>query len=312
MIQAKRLTRTFGSLVAVDRLDLTVERGEVLGFLGPNGAGKTTTVRMLAGLIAPSSGTAVVNGMDVVADPEGVRSSVGLLTESPGMYEKLSAKYNLQIFGSMYDVPNLDKQVERYLRLVGLWDRRDDPVAGFSKGMKQKLAICRALLHEPPLIFLDEPTSALDPEASLMVREFIEELKSKGRTIFLTTHNLDEAERLCDRVAIFKSHLLIVDAVENLRQATFGTQVDITLRHASDDHVRCIEQLPQGLEVARKANVLRVRVSNPDEDNPAIICALVALGAQVVSVEMVDHSLEKIYLELLQGLDEPDEKAGVA
>ncbi len=190
MIQTRRLTRRFGDLCAVDRLDLDVAPGEVLGFLGPNGAGKTTTVRMLTGLIAPTSGTATVAGHSIIDAPDAVRRSVGILTETPGMYDRLTARRNLEIFASLYGVADVAGQVEKYLRLLSLWDRRDDPAGSFSKGMRQKLAICRALLHEPPLIFLDEPTSALDPAAAKQVRAFIRELSGQGRTIFICTHNL--------------------------------------------------------------------------------------------------------------------------
>ncbi len=190
-------------------LTLSVQEGEVFGFLGPNGAGKTTTVRMLTSLIGPTSGQAWVNGYSVREEGQNIRRSVGILTENPGLYERLSALKNLTIFANLYDVEDVSGQVEKYLKMLGLWTRKDDPVGGFSKGMRQKLAIARALLHEPRVLFLDEPTSGLDPGAARLVRSFIEELRNKGRTIFMCTHNLAEADHLCDR--IFRSRLIEID-----------------------------------------------------------------------------------------------------
>jgi ABC-2 type transport system ATP-binding protein len=221
MITTESLTKKFGDITAVDHLDLEVAEGEVFGFLGPNGAGKTTTVRMLSCLIGPSSGSAVVNGHRLGVNDKEIRRSVGLLTETPGMYDSLSAEYNLDIYAHLYEVPDVKGQVEKYLRMLGLWDRRHDEAGTFSKGMKQKLAICRALLHEPRLLFLDEPTAGLDPESARLVRDFITELRQEGRTIFLCTHNLDEADRLCDRIGVFKSRLLVVDSPANLRRQLF-------------------------------------------------------------------------------------------
>jgi len=223
MIRTEQLSKYFTTrkgqqpIRAVQDLSLEVHEGEVFGFLGPNGAGKTTTVRMLTSLISPTAGRAFVGRWEVGKDDQNIRRTVGILTESPGMYERLSAERNLKIFASLYDVPDVPGQVEKYLRMLGLWNRRFDEVGSFSKGMRQNLAIARALLHEPQVLFLDEPTSGLDPEAAKLVRDFIEELKALGRTIFLCTHNLDEADRLCDRIGIFKSRLITVDTPENLR-----------------------------------------------------------------------------------------------
>ncbi len=180
-------------------LNLDIKQGEVFGFLGPNGAGKTTTVRMLCALIGSTSGRAWVNNYEVGRQSQQVRASVGILTEQPGMYDRLSAEKNLTIYAKLYGVKDVPGQVEKYLRMLGLWERRKDPAGSFSKGMKQKLAIARAILHEPATLFLDEPTAGLDPEAAKLVRDFVEELKTEGRTIFLCTHNLDEADRLCSQ-----------------------------------------------------------------------------------------------------------------
>ena len=231
MLHATGLGRRFGDLWAIRGMDLDVLRGEVLGLLGPNGAGKTTTVRVLTALIAPSEGHASVDGLDVVEQPEAVRARVGILTETPGLYDKLSAAANLEFFGRLYglDAATRAARIERYLRLFSLWERRDDVAGTFSKGMKQKLAIARALLHEPAVVFLDEPTAALDPEAAWIVREAIEALRRSGRTIVLATHNLDEADRLCDRVAFVRGGLLRIDSPAGLRGALGGHGVEIGL-----------------------------------------------------------------------------------
>ena len=202
-LRASGLTKDFARLRAVDGLDLEVPEGEVFGFLGPNGAGKTTTLRLLCALISPSAGTAEVAGFRLGRDDSRIRAAVGILTEQPGLYERLTALENLLFFAALYGLtPGTARgQAERYLRLMGLWDRRADAVATFSRGMKQKMAIARAVLHEPRLVFLDEPTTGLDPDAARTVRDFIVALRGEGRTVFLCTHNLDEADRLCDRIA---------------------------------------------------------------------------------------------------------------
>jgi ABC-2 type transport system ATP-binding protein len=297
MIQTRRLTRRFGDLCAVDRLDLDVAPGEVLGFLGPNGAGTTTTVRMLTGLIAPTSGTATVAGHSIIDAPDAVRRSVGILTETPGMYDRLTARRNLEIFASLYGVADVAGQVEKYLRLLSLWDRRDDPAGSFSKGMRQKLAICRALLHEPPLIFLDEPTSALDPAAAKQVRAFIRELSGQGRTIFICTHNLQEADELCDRVAVFSGRLLVLEEPERLRAQIYGQQLRITLERVDEGLRAVVAALPFSPEVALTVDGLLVRAD--PAHTPDIVAALVAAGGRIRAVAEVAHSLEKVYLELL-------------
>ncbi|MBN1314348.1 MAG: ABC transporter ATP-binding protein, partial [Anaerolineales bacterium] len=224
-------------------LTLEVESGEVFAFLGPNGAGKTTTVRMLTALVRPTSGKAWINGYELGVDNRAIRSSVGILTEAPGLYERLNAVQNLVLFAKLYDVVDVDRQVQKYLQLLDLWDRRSEPVGGFSKGMKQKLAIARSLLHEPGLLFLDEPTAALDPEASRTVRDFIRQIKGSGRTIFLCTHNLDEADRLADRVGVIKQELIQVDSPTNLRRRLYGRRVSIKLGEVNENIMNALLDL---------------------------------------------------------------------
>jgi len=300
MIQTENLTKRFAKTLAVDRLTLQVKEGEVFGFLGPNGAGKTTTVRMLTSLIGPTSGNAIVNGFQVGKEDIEIRRTVGILTETPGMYDSLSAEYNLRIYASLYEVKDVKGQVEKYLRMLGLWDRRFDEAGTFSKGMKQKLAIARALLHEPKILFLDEPTAALDPESAHLVRDFIEELRKEGRTIFLCTHNLDEADRLCDRVGVFKTHLLVMDTPAQLRSQLFGRKVVFHLRVADDELVKNVSSLPFIREVKTMDNKIIVTLDNPEERNPEIIRVLVEAGADVQFVGELRHSLEEVYLQLVQ------------
>ena len=300
MIHTDNLTKQFQSTLAVDRRTLDIPEGEVFGFLGPNGAGKTTTVRMLTSLIAPTSGTATINGLQVGRDDTAIRRMVGILTETPGMYDNLSAEFNLEIYAHLYEVSAAEGQVDEYLRLLGLWDRRYGEAGTFSKGMKQKLAIARALLHEPRILFLDEPTAGLDPEAARLVRDFIAELRKEGRTIFLCTHNLDEADRLCDRIGVFKSRLLVVDSPARLRSQVFGRKVVFHLKQSDEKLAQNISTLPFVHDAKAIENKLLVTLDDPETHNPDIIRALVGAGADVQFVGELRHSLEDVYLRLMQ------------
>lgn len=299
MIQTENLTKKFDNFVAVDRLTLEIKEGEVFGFLGPNGAGKTTTVRMLTSLIVPTSGTARIMGYRVGEDDQQIRRNVGILTETPGLYDRLSAWRNMMIYAHLYEVSDPAGQVEKYLRLLGLWDRRADAAGTFSKGMRQKLAIARALLHEPTILFLDEPTAGLDPEAAKLVRDFIDELSGQGRTIFMCTHNLDEADRLCDRVAVFRKRLRVVDAPSGLRRQIYGRQIVFHLAHQASPYASAFQSLPYLKKVEVVDNKLVVALEEPEEHNPTLIRILVEAGADIQFVGELRHSLEDIYLQLV-------------
>ena len=299
MIQAEGLTKRFGDILAVDDLTLDVKKGEVFAFLGPNGAGKTTTVRMLVALIAPTAGRAWVNGYEIGQDDTEIRRGTGILTEAPGLYERLNAVQNLTLYAKLYEVDDVEGQVKKYLGMLGLWERRDEPVGGFSKGMKQKLAIARALLHEPPLLFLDEPTAALDPEASRLVRDFIGEVKAQGRTIFLCTHNLDEADRLADRIGIIKQRLIQVDSPTNLRRSLYGRRVIVDLVTATEAVQAAVRGLPFVREMEQDDHRLIISLDNPDEQNPTLVERIVAAGGKIRSVYELRHSLEDIYFTLV-------------
>ena len=300
MIHVENLTKRFRQTLAVDGLSLDVAEGEVFGFLGPNGAGKTTTVRMLTSLIAPNSGTATVGGFVLGKQDTNIRRTVGVLTETPGMYDNLSAEYNLRIFAELYEVKDVPGQIEKYLKMLGLWERRFDAAGTFSKGMKQKLAIARALLHEPRILFLDEPTAGLDPEGAHLVREFIAELKKEGRTIFLCTHNLDEADHLCDRVGVFKTRLLVVDTPTSLRASVFGRKVIFHLRAADENRADDLRKLPFVHEVKVVENKLVVTLDDPENRNPEVVRSLVGAGADIQFVGELRHSLEDVYLQLVK------------
>jgi len=311
MIETKGLTKIFKikkspDIVAVKDLTLSVAEGEVFGFLGPNGAGKTTSVRMLTSLIAPTSGSAWVNGLEVGKEDQAIRRSVGILTESPGLYEQLSAWKNLGIYANLYDVEDVDGQVTKYLRMLDLWTRRDDPVGSFSKGMRQKLAIARALLHEPRVLFLDEPTSGLDPEAARLVREFIEALRGQGRTTFICTHNLNEADRLCDRIAIFKTRLIKIDTPLSLRRELFGRKVVFHLRVLDQAWLDPIRVLPGVIDIQSIDQKLVVSMDDPEKLNPQIIRILIDRGAAVQFVGELRHSLEDVYLQTIQDSQEAE------
>ena len=314
VIRAEGLGKRFGDRWAVRDLTLDVGRGEVFGFLGPNGAGKTTTVRMLAGMIVPTEGHAWISGVDLAGGQDMVRSRIGLLTESPGLYERLSAAANLDFHAKLHGLPGPKRRerVRACLDLLGLWDRRDDLVSGFSKGMKQKLAIARAVLHEPVAVFLDEPTSGLDPEAARDVRAFIRDLRDTGRAIFLCTHNLDEARRLCDKVAVFRSRVLRFGTPAELEREVLSHRVGVRLAGGPEPYLALAQSLPmvRGVEVAD--GQLIVVLDSPDQDAPPLVRALVEAGADVQRIAEIDSALERAYLAIIdERQDAESERAGL-
>jgi ABC-2 type transport system ATP-binding protein len=303
-IRTEGLGRRFGDLWAIRGMDLELRTGEVFGLLGPNGAGKTTTVRLLTALIAPSEGRAWVEDLDVRAQADAVRTRIGILTETPGLYDRLSAAQNLDFFARLHslDAATRAERIERFLRLFDLWERRDEAAGTFSKGMKQKLAIARALLHEPSVVFLDEPTAALDPEAAYIVREAIESLRGAGRTIVLCTHNLDEAARLCDRIGFVRGTLLRVDSPRHLRDGDGGPTVRVALvEPATDAQLAALRATPGVVRVGDDGNasVLLVELGDLRADTPAVVRALVESGAGVLGVNEAARSLESAYFEVM-------------
>jgi ABC-2 type transport system ATP-binding protein len=302
VIEIENLSRKFGSLTAVDGLTLTIAEGEVFGLLGPNGAGKTTTIRMLAGLIGKTSGEARVAGCRV-GDPDTarkLRSLVGLMPEEAGLYLDLSAARTLDFYGRLYQVPAAARaeRAERLLTMLGLWDRRDARVRTFSKGMKQRLTIARALIHDPPVLFLDEPTANLDPEGAKTVRDFLLQLKRERRTILLNTHQLAEAERICDRVGIMQARLVAVGTPDGLRGAVSRHATTVQLAVVTDAMVAAAGAAGN---VTVSGNAITVAVDKPERDNPRLIRAIVDAGGDVQFVSDVVPTLEETYLKLLAG-----------
>lgn len=300
VIEAHELTRKFGEFTAVDNLNLEVGQGEVLGFLGPNGAGKTTTIRILSGIISPTSGHAIVAGLRTDTQVEALHEAIGLLTETPGFYDRLSAYRNLEYFAGFYRGLEIPAQVEKYLKIMGLWERRQDKVGAFSKGMKQRLAMARALLHEPKVIFLDEPTAGLDPEAAEEVRDFIKKLSSEGRTIFLSTHNLAEAELLCHRIAVFRTRLLAIDTPQNLRQHLFRREVMVRLESAIEPVMETLKKSSFVKKYHLDGALLFVELEDTEKNIPELVQAIVQAGGKIREVSEEKHSLEEIYLALVK------------
>jgi len=308
IIEVNNLQRTFGDHKAVDGMTFSVEPGEVFGLLGPNGAGKTTTVRLLNGILPPSAGTARVFGFDPATQGESIRRKTGVLTETPALYERLSAGENLEFFGTLQEISktDLNQRVDEMLAFFELSPRAKDKVETYSKGMKQRLALARALIHKPPLLFLDEPTSGLDPEAAQQVNDLIASLShTNGQTVILATHNLIEAQRLCDRVAIMnKGHILALGSLSELSRKLWPmTWVDILF------HVKPVDNVTEKLKTHRgviqtttdmKRNAVSVQVES-DDVIPAVVRHLVEQGESVLKVNPRDYTLEDIYFALQAG-----------
>jgi ABC-2 type transport system ATP-binding protein len=305
MIEIVGLGRTFDGKAAVEDLNLTVEKGEVFGLLGPNGAGKTTTIRMLTCLIKQTSGTAFVNGLEIntSSDSQKIRSIVGVLPESPGLYESLSANRNLDFFAQLYGVSKdkREKRIEELLKMLDLWDRRDEPVATYSKGMKQKIAIARAFVHDPQVVFLDEPTAGLDPQASLTVREFLVALKKEGRTVFINSHHLDEVERLCDRIAVMNRTALAIGSPKDLARRYWGRTTVVELAVVEPAHVDIVRGLDFASNVRVDDGRILVDLDDPEIRNPVIVERLTRAGAKIEYVTELKRSLEDVYMKLIGG-----------
>jgi ABC-2 type transport system ATP-binding protein len=303
MITVANLTKKFGEVTAVEGLTFQVEDGEVFGFLGPNGAGKTTTIRMLCCLISKTSGEAKIADYQIgkATDSLQIRKMIGLVPDNVGLYDDLSAFENLDFYGKLYECPEGRRRenIERFLKMLGIWEKKDARAGSLSKGMKQKLALARALVHEPKILFMDEPTANLDPESAKTVRDFILELKKQGRTIFLNTHNLDEAQRLCDRIGILRTKLLSIGNPEQLRESLTGPKTEIRLAQINEALVSELrKRIPNKIEVAD--NKLIIDVTDPDKENPAIITAVASAGGQVREVTQIVPTLEDVYLQIVK------------
>jgi ABC-2 type transport system ATP-binding protein len=300
-LSVERLSKRFGDRIAFEDVSFVVGQGEVFGFLGPNGAGKTTTVRTLGTLIAPTSGSATVAGIPLTpGNGVEIRRRIAIMPESPGLYLRLSVIENLECFADLYDVPDPGDRIDRALRAVNLADRARDACGTLSKGLRQRVALARALLGDPEVLFLDEPTAGLDPAAARDVHELIDGLRQRGVTIFLTTHRLAEAERLCDRVAILNRTLRTIGRPDELRERLFRKALTVRTLIALPDPGRVFVGLPAVIGWRQDGPATYVvAVSDAGVAAPAVTRALVASGADVLSIGETQHSLEDVYLELI-------------
>ncbi len=299
-IRTEGLTRRFGARIAVDRLSLHIPRGTIFGFLGPNGAGKTTTVRLLLGLLRPDAGWAKIMGLPV--GPQACRMA-GVLLDRDGLYDNLSAWDNLNFYGEIYrlPLPARRRRIEELLRFSGLWERRNELAGGWSKGMRQKLALARALISDPPLLILDEPTNGLDPASQKIVRDLVVSLATdRQRTVFLCTHNLAEVERICNLVGLIRDgHLLLQEDPQTLRARMSRPEIAISTGGLSADAVEAVRRLGAVQHLAQEGNDLTVGLSDL-EAAEAVVAALVAAGTGIREVRRTTRSLEDVYLELMQ------------
>lgn len=299
----ENLSRDFGTVRAVDNLSLEVPRGIVFGFLGPNGSGKTTTIRLLLGLLEPTRGRAFVLGFDTLKQGGEIRKRTGALLEHPGLYERLSAEDNLEFYGRVWRLPTAQRRsrIKQVLHNLGLWQRRHELVGQWSRGMKQKLAVARAMLHSPPLIFLDEPSAGLDPVAAAALRDDLQEMVAReGVTVFLTTHNLVEAEKLCQLVGVIRQgKLLAVGHPDELRSHSGGTRVEVIGRGFTPLLLDCLRSQPQvkaaQVQGDRLSIVLRTNVSVAP-----LVRLLVRANVEIEEVRKGSASLEEVFLTLMQ------------
>jgi ABC-2 type transport system ATP-binding protein len=305
-IEVSHLTKVFGARTAVSDVSFSVASGEVFGFLGPNGAGKTTTVRILGTLISPTAGSAAVAGIPVGPDGAAeIRRRIAVMPEAPGLYRRLTVTENLDYFASLYGLPGRQARIAEALAAVGLADRAHDPTGSLSKGLRQRAALARSLLNDPEVMFLDEPTSGLDPVAAHEVHGLIAGLRERGVTVFLTTHRLEEAERLCDRVAIMSTSLRTIGRPDDLRQSMFARSLDVTVAAALADPGLVFGGLTgvrdwkaSGQPGSGPVGYV-LTVSDPAQAAPAVTRALVAAEANVLSITPSRHTLEDVYLELI-------------
>ncbi len=300
-VVVEHLSRCFGSRIAFDDVSFQVGYGEVFGFLGPNGAGKTTMVRTLGTLLAPTSGSATVAGIELRPETgPAIRSRISIMPESPGLYLRLTVAENLECFARLYRLSDRHERIARALQAVSMTDRANDLCGALSKGLRQRVALARALLSDPAVLFLDEPTSGLDPVATREVHELIASLRQAGVTVFLTTHRLEEAERLCHRVAILNTTLQLIGRPDELREQLFTRSLEVRTRAALDDPANVFaglagvqrwEQVPSGS--------YQLTVADPDTAAPGVARALVGAGVDILSIAQSRHSLEDVYLELV-------------
>lgn len=299
-VEVSDLTKHFGDLVAVDHISFQVKKGELFGFLGPNAAGKTTTIRMLTGVIKPDGGTASISGYDVLREGLITRQLMGIVPEMANAYVDLSGWNNLMLIGELYGVPKRQRQerANKLLKDFGIYERRNDPVKGFSKGMKQRLLLCMALINEPQILFLDEPTSGLDVESQRLIKDMIREFNKNGTTVFLTTHNMDEANQLCDRIAIINhGKIAAIDSPERLRLRSSGLQsIEVSFDNAVS--VEDLSKVQSVKEAKKTGDKLRLYVDEPSVVIDKLVDFARSKGLKIISINTLTPSLEDVFLKL--------------
>ncbi len=308
MIETTQLSRHFGSKVAVDNVTLRVESGKILGLLGPNGAGKTTMLRLLATLIKPSSGTAYVDGLSVTKEAERVRAIVGVVSENQALYENLTVYQNLDFSGKMYHVPSptRSERIRDLLELFELWDQRSNKVGMLSKGLKQRLVISRALVHDPKVLLLDEPTANLDPQASLKTRKLLlDQTRQDSKTVIISTHNLREAEKLCDEIAVMNCGKILAkgEAFDLVRLVENGEAIELKVRNISSAQMKGLENALHPNSFSLKGNVVTVSLGNYDSEAPKVIRRMVELGIEIIEARRSSPELEEIILRIIEEME---------
>jgi ABC-2 type transport system ATP-binding protein len=301
-IEVSHLSKRFGTLTALDDISFSVEKGETFGFLGPNGAGKTTTIRILTGISAPSSGTAAIFGNDILKNPIITRKQLGIVHETSNVYDDLSAWQNLMFAAELYTVGK-DERTRRaadLLDLFGLFDRRNDRVRGFSKGMKRRLTLAMGLINDPRLLFLDEPTSGLDVQSNIIIRDVIRDLNAQGVTVFLTTHNIEEANIACDRVAIInRGHIAAIDSPERLKKTIQSVQsVEVAFDATVPDRKESLQRIAGVSEVRKTGDKFRLFTEDPSSVIPAVMAYAETSRSRVLSVNTFGPSLEDVFIKL--------------
>ncbi|MDP8012009.1 MAG: ABC transporter ATP-binding protein [Thermoplasmata archaeon] len=297
MIEVINVEKKFGEITVLKNINFNINKGEIFGYLGPNGAGKTTTIRILTGIIEPTSGEIFIDRIDLKHNKKLIRSKSGLLTENPGFYERFNAIENIKFFSKLYGLNDNDikSKIEYYFKLFNLWDHRSIPVGAFSKGMKQKLSLIRAIIHDPEYIYLDEPTASLDPETSNIVKTFIKDLKKQGKTIFLSTHNLFEAEEVCDRVAILNREIIEIGRPDELKSKIFGNRIVVEFENEPEKVKNILSTM--GINFKIEGNKI---IMDYEKSISSLIKNLINSGIDVSYVYRENHSLEEIYLEMVK------------
>jgi len=306
VIEALNLTKFFDETLALDYISFKVKKGEIFGFLGPNGAGKTTTIRILTGVILPDGGEAKILGIDIKKEPVFAKKIMGVVPEVCNVYVDLSSWENMMLMGKLYGVKKSgrEEKAEKLLRRFGLWERKEEKTRRFSKGMKQRLIVAMSLIHDPEILFLDEPTSGLDVQSSRMIREMIGELRLKGKTIFLTTHNIEEANLLCDRIAIInKGRIVAIDSPEKLKNAFKRTQsVEVAFDRMPED-IRWLQNIPSVNECKRLGDKLRLYTNDPDKLIRELVRFAEKSNLGFISFNMLGPSLEDVFVALTETVE---------